>query len=162
RHDALAEAAPLVRGEHGDVDDLEEEPAIADDASHRDGLPCLADGDAVPGVREADARSLVRLAAEAALAAPGEALLAPQRPLLARRARVRRGAGAPARARARAPARPCARLRPRRIARRIDRIHVPQPPLPHRLARLRGGDRARLLVDEPPLRVAEDVALEVV
>ena len=42
---ALAEAALLVSWVDGDVDDLEEEAAIADDATHADGFAVFADDD---------------------------------------------------------------------------------------------------------------------
>ena len=49
-YDALAEAALLMFRVDGDVDDLEEEAAIADDAAHTDDFAVFADDDGVDRV----------------------------------------------------------------------------------------------------------------
>jgi hypothetical protein len=45
-HDHVAETLLLVLRTHGDVNDLEEAPAVADDASDADWMPRIVDNDA--------------------------------------------------------------------------------------------------------------------
>ena len=69
--DGFAEAAMLVGGVDGDIDDLEGEASVADDAAHADEFRADADGDCEEGVGETDGCAFGAFGAEAGLDAEG-------------------------------------------------------------------------------------------